>query len=310
MTKPRISVCLTHYNRPEKLGATLESLTRQTRMPDEIFLWDDYSPNDPRDVVRAWQDRFPHFVFHRNDRNLNMPGNLNAVISQATGDYIANLHDADEFDPRLIELWADALDRHPSAGMVYCGLESPVPGAGASKFWLNPAIPPLSNGVKFFEKHFLHRWSSLIWGTTMVRKSVYDQLLPFRSQFRNWADVDMWMRISLNFDIAYVDLPLIKTDEGDTPLRGFDWGKVFIQHRMVEDAIRLYCEKTERKAGLPLLIQHMNLLQRWIRHMASGIRQRDLIRLQKGAVLFGSVLRNSVSPQRDDPPPRKPDPIR
>ena len=296
MPYPRISVCITHYNRPEKLKATLESLARQTRIPDEVFLWDDCSPNDPTEVARAWEHRFAHFVYHRNERNLNMPGNLNAVISKATGDYIANLHDADEFDPQLIERWADALDRHPSAGMVYCGLESPIPSADRPKFWLDATIPPISNGIEFFRTRFMHKWSSVIWGTAMVRKSVYEKLLPFRAEFRNWADVDMWMRISLNYNVAYVDLPLIRTDEGETPLRGFNWEKIFIQHRMVEAGIRLFCEKTGRKPSLPLFIQRLNLVQRWMRHMASGVKQRDLDRLQKGALYFGSVLRNSVLP--------------
>ena len=115
---PRISVCITHYNRPEKLGVTLESLLRQTRMPDEIFLWDDCSPKDPSEIVSKWQDKFPHFKYYRNQTNLNMPGNLNEVLSQATGDFIANLHDADEYHPRLIELWLERLIQYPSAGMV------------------------------------------------------------------------------------------------------------------------------------------------------------------------------------------------
>jgi glycosyltransferase involved in cell wall biosynthesis len=297
---PRVSVCLTHYNRPEKLSATLESLARQTRLPDEVFLWDDCSPDDPTAVAVRWKRAFPHFVYHRNDSNLNMPGNLNAVVSQATGDYIANLHDADEFDPRLIELWADSLDRYPSAGMVYCGLESPMPGANGSKFWLNPKISPVTKGTEFFEAHFLHKWSSPIWGTTMVRKSVYEKLLPFRSQFQNWADVDMWMRVSLHHDVAYVDLPLIKTDEGETPLRGFGWERVFIQHRMVEEGIRLYCAKTGRKFGSLLLLQHLNLLRRWLRHMTSGVRQRDLDRIRTGVCYLKKVLGNSVPPQIDN----------
>lgn len=296
---PRISVCLTHYNRPEKLGATLESLSRQTRMPDEIFVWDDCSPNDPTEVVRTWTDRFPHFVYHRNKQNLNMPANLNAVISQATGDYIANLHDADEFDPQLIELWADALEKYPSAGMVFCGLESPRPGE-APKLWLNKSISPLSNGIEFFRTRFLYKWSSLIWGTAMVRKSVYEKLLPFRAEFRNWADVDMWMRIALNYDVAYVDQPLIKTDEGDTPLRGFSWEKVFIQHRMMEDGIKLYCAKTDRDAVFPLLAQHANLIQRWGRHMASAIQIQDLGRIHQGMKYLPQVLLNSVLPQKQD----------
>jgi len=295
--RPRISVCITHYNRPEKLGATLESLSRQTLMPDEIFLWDDCSPNDPSEVVMAWKHKFPHFVYHRNESNLNMPGNLNAVISQATGDFIANLHDADVFHPDLIKSWATALIDYPSAGMVYCGLESPRKDNAPSRFWLNSEIAKLSNGIEYFKKYLLFRWSSPIWGTVMVRKSVYEELLPFLEKYRNWADVDMWMRIISSHDIAYVDRPLIKTDESETSLRKFDWTAVFIQHRMVEDGIRLYCEKTGQSAIFLLLIQHANLLQRWIRHMTSGLRERDWARIKCGVAHFPDILVNAVEPR-------------
>lgn len=126
----KLSVCLTHYNRPHLLGRTLESLARQTRPPDEVFVRDDASPRDPTDVARSFAGRFRHFVYHRNPANLGMPGNLNAVIGQATGDLVANLHDADVFHPTLLEKWEQALHRQPRAGLVFCGLEEPGSRAG------------------------------------------------------------------------------------------------------------------------------------------------------------------------------------
>lgn len=295
--RPRISVCMTHYNRVEKLNATLASLANQTWIPDEVFVRDDCSPIDPAEVAMKWASAFPHFEYHRNEHNLNMPGNLNAVISQATGEFIANLHDADEFHPELIESWAKALMEFPSAGMVYCGLESPQKNDAPSRFWLNSNIPKLSKGIEYFERHYLYRWSSPIWGTAMVRKCVYDKLLPFREKYRNWADVNMWMRIALDHDIAYVDRPLIKTDESETSLRSFDWEAVFIQHRMMEDAISLYSKKSGKCLELVLFLQRCNLVCRWGRHMTSGMLRRDARRLREGFRNLHDVLLNSVKPR-------------
>ena len=226
----KLSVCLTHYNRPHLLAASLESLARQTRVPDEVLLWDDNSPNDPTDVARAYSTRFPKLIYHRNERNLGMPGNLNAVLSRASGDLIANLHDADEFHPTLLQKWEEALVSHPNAGMVFCGLDAAGKSDGAGAVWIHPCAE-CTEGRDFFHRHFVGTVGSVIWGTVMVRREVYERHLPFDPQFRNWADVDMWMRVCSTHDIAYVPEALITLDHSPTPVRAFSWEKFLITHR-------------------------------------------------------------------------------
>lgn len=227
----KISVCLTHYNRPHLLAATLESLARQTRVPDEVLLWDDCSPNDPTEVARAYKARFPRFVYQRNSRNLGMPGNLNAVLAAASGDLIANLHDADVFHPELLQKWEHALLAHPQAGLVFCGLDASTGTTQGERIWIHPCAK-YAGGHDFFRDHYVGTTSSMIWGTVMVRRDVYEKHLPFDPQFRNWADVDMWMRICRTDGIAYVPEALIKLDHTPTPVRGFSWDKFLITHRM------------------------------------------------------------------------------
>lgn len=43
----------------------------------------------------------------------------------------------------------------------------------------------------------------------MARRDVYEQLGWFDPQFGNFSDVDMWIRIACNYDVAYVDEILI-----------------------------------------------------------------------------------------------------
>ncbi len=262
---PKISVCMTHYNRPDKLAATLESLARQTRLPDEVFLWDDCSPNDPTKIACSFAGRFPHFVYHRNVTNVGMPRNLNDVIRQATGDYVANLHDADEFHPTLLEKWADTLSKYPDAGLVFCGLDDAAKSGGTGKVWLHD-VETYTSGREFFRRHYLGSSSSKIWGTVMVRRSVYEAYLPFDEQFRNWADVDMWMRICRTHGIAYVREALLVLDRTPTAQREFSWGKFIIVHRM--PFVNIYrmantpselCEwlKIQRRAAYILYLRHL-----------------------------------------------------
>ena len=208
----KLSVVLTTFSRAHLLGHTLESIAAQTRRPDELIVSDDYSPDDTARVVESWRKTFPGLVYLRNERNLNMPGNLNKAVGSASGAYIANLHDGDTYAPTLLEKWESALDRHPSAGLVFCGLAGwPARTKQGGGILLFP-IDPLTKGREFFETHMLREIGCPIWGTVMARRSAYDTLLPFDPEFGFLSDVDMWTRMCLAHDIAYVDEPLILLD--------------------------------------------------------------------------------------------------
>jgi glycosyltransferase involved in cell wall biosynthesis len=257
----KISVCITHYNRPEKLGATLASLAAQTRQADEVFLWDDCSPNDPASVIREWKGRFTNFVYHRNERNLGMPGNLNAVISQATGDYIANLHDADIYHPTLLEKWSAALDAHPSAGLVFCR----VGGRNEQTERRLRDCGELTSGREFNRRYFLNAWrgSSPVWGTVMARRDAYEVLLPFDAKYGAIADVDMWMRMTLSRDAAFVNEELIRADHHShfIPSRGVRW-EVF------RNSVRLHRANVSRFGASAGILARLSTLAR--HHLVFG----------------------------------------
>lgn len=284
----RVSVCITHYNRPDKLAATLESLARQTRQPDEVFLWDDHSPRDPTEVALSFKNRFRHFVYHRNEQNLRMPGNLNAVVAQATGDFVANLHDADEFHPRLLEKWEAALVKNSTAGLVFCGLDAATKSQGAAPVWIHDFVE-CSPGRSFFKNVYVASSSSPIWGTVMVRREAYARHLPFDSRFRAWADVDMWMRICGTHDIAYVAEPLIILDHSPTPARAFSWEKFLITHRMPTVNIhRIAANDVERKEWLA---RQQRWTRRWyLKHLSGRLVRGEIRPFFEGLALWRESL--------------------
>ena len=241
----KLSVCITTYNRVASLDRTLKSLAAQTRLPDELIISDDCSPDDPVHVVDKWRDQFPRVRYNRNSRNLNMPGNLNAAMGLTTGEYVANLHDADEFDPSLLAEWEKALDVHPTAGFVFCGVGSNLHHKEFGNNVDLHDVLPFTTGHEFFERYFLHKFSSIVWGTVMARRSVYEELLPFDETFGFVSDVDMWMRMCFDHDVAYVRKPLIILDHSPTEERGsgtFNWKWLDISRKMQEINIRHFYE--------------------------------------------------------------------
>ena len=308
----RLSVCVTTYNRAALLDRTLASLAAQTRQPDELIVSDNCSGDGTALVAAKWRPAFAKFVYRRNAANLYMPGNLNSCVSAASGEYIANLHDADVFDATLLQKWEAALDRHPSAGFVFCGVSTgettDVRESNPRVVRLNRStvlhryprkmvylhdVEPITAGREFFERHLLHVPYSIVWGTVMARRDTYRKLLPFDSQFGLISDVDMWMRVCRHFDIAYVREPLIHLDDSPSPGRDFDWNRTEALRRMHRLNIeRFYGDSPERLARE--LTRHTWVFRRWyVRKIVALAAQRRLVMAATGIRL---LLRRHQSP--------------
>ena len=268
---PSISVCITHYNRPSTLGATLESLAVQTRPPCEVFLWDDCSPFDPAEVIGTYRDRFKHFHYERNSANLGMPGNLNAVIRQAKGDYVANLHDADVYHPELLEAWAEVLDADKTEGLAFCR-DSRWNNKRFTKFW-SPEPEAITEGRHFFEHYFHKRLDSLIWGTAMVRRALYEELLPFDAAYSSWADVDMWMRCCARCKIGYVPRNMIQLDQNPTHETRFSFSRMAMLNQMTLENVKRIYEVEEREVFAQQ--QYRAWKRRWLQWMLGRCRRAD-----------------------------------
>lgn len=280
-----LSVVLTTYRRARVLDRTFASIAAQTRVPDELVVSDDCSPDDTPRVVEAWRSRFPRLVSRRNEKNLNMPGNLNAGVGAATGDLVVNLHDGDTYERTLFEKWERALDTHPTAGLAFCGLANwPVAtkhGNGILLFDVEPFTP----GRTFFEKHLIRQVGCPIWGTVMARRSAYEKLLPFDARFGFVSDVDMWMRVCLEHDIAYVNEPLIELDHTPTVQRtlgSYNWQWLELVRQIhLANIDRFFADDPERRRRE--LRMHDRMFQRfWAARLLGRLRSRDLAGLRRG----------------------------
>ena len=285
----KLSVVLTTYRRAPLLDRTLASIAAQTRLPDELIVSDDCSPDDTVGVVAGWRERLPGLVYLRNETNLNMPGNLNAALRATAGTYVANLHDGDEYDPTLLEKWERALDGNPTAGMVFCGLGGWPAATKQGGGVLLHDFAPFTEGRLFFERHLLHEVGCPIWGTVMARRSAYETLLPFDARFGFLADVDMWMRMCLDHDMAYVNEPLIRLDHSPSDQRkmgSYNWQWLeWARQIHVANIERFFAADPVRRARE--LETHRRVFQRFCAARLVGrILHGDIVGLRGGLAMI------------------------
>jgi glycosyltransferase involved in cell wall biosynthesis len=207
----RVSIVLTAYNRADALRLTLDSLLNQTFEDFELLICDDVSRDRTETVGREYAARDSRIIYHRNSRNLGMPGNLNEGIRRSRGSFIAILHDGDIYEPELIQKWTSALECHPGAAFVFNQYRLMRAGGETAIIYSEP-LPAAFAGRKLLEEIYFRRWlfDSPVWGTVMARRTAYLEAGLFDARFGCVADVDMWMRLAEKYEVAYVGEPLIR----------------------------------------------------------------------------------------------------
>ena len=132
----KVSVIMTVLNEGDALRPLLDSLTRQTRPPDEVVIADGGSTDDTLAVMREYEGRLPLHVIETPGANIAQ--GRNAAIRVAAGEVIASTDAGVRCEPDWLEKLIGPLTRGPK----------PAPAAEAGEvmavagfFHSDPATP-------------------------------------------------------------------------------------------------------------------------------------------------------------------------
>lgn len=153
--QPRVSVCVTHFSRPQKLRVALESLKRQTYQNFEVIVVDDGSP-DPavqRELAAIREEIAPlgWRLLSQENRYLGAARNFGA--RHASGDYLIFMDDDNAAKPHEISTFV-AVAQRTGAQIVttfYDGfeadedLEAPTPAVRFTPFGGDATLGVLTN---------------------------------------------------------------------------------------------------------------------------------------------------------------------
>lgn len=201
----KVSVCLLTYNHVDLVDSTIQSVLDQTVEDYEVIVSDDCSTDGTWERILDLAAGNTKIRAVRTARNLGMPGNANFAVSQSQRPYIALLHHDDIYRNDLLEKWAGALDRHPDVAFVFNRY-----GVYESDRIYAEALPGEHLDGRWFLKNVLFpRWGCAVRGTAMIRKDAWLQLGGMRERFNLLADIDLWMRLAVSWNVGYVNEPVI-----------------------------------------------------------------------------------------------------
>ena len=114
--KLKISVIIATRNRCSLLKKALESLTRQSRPPDEVIVVDNNSTDDTRKICEDMRNVLPLTYVFEGRKGASFA--RNAGIRKATGDIICFIDDDCIADERWLEYMEEPFIRDPDIACV------------------------------------------------------------------------------------------------------------------------------------------------------------------------------------------------
>ena len=114
-----VSIALCTYNGERFLQQQLDSLARQTQLPDEVIVSDDASTDGTIAILESWKNSvpFPVKIYHHVPAGVNK--NFENVISLCTKDIILICDQDDIWIENKIERLVKILDENPQIGAVF-----------------------------------------------------------------------------------------------------------------------------------------------------------------------------------------------
>lgn len=199
---PKVSVVIPTHNRPVFLTKAIRSVLEQTYQDVEIIVVDDASNEETARVLERLQD--PKIRYFRHAANRGEAASTNTGIRNATGAYIAFLHDDDTWLPQKLELQVRFLDRSDSKiGAVYGGFLRVNAETGKAL----GAVIPQKRGYLFRE--LCSKNCIGVPSTVLLRRECFATVGLFDEDIDVGSDYDMWIRLSRRYQFDYIEAPLV-----------------------------------------------------------------------------------------------------
>jgi len=101
-TPPKLSICISTFNRAAFIGETLESIVSQATENCEIVVSDNASPDNTENVVGQYERRCSCLRYIKHDTDLGMDRNYDRALELARGEYCWLLSDDDPLKPGAV----------------------------------------------------------------------------------------------------------------------------------------------------------------------------------------------------------------
>jgi glycosyltransferase involved in cell wall biosynthesis len=198
---PKVSVIIPTYNRAKLVERAINSVLVQTFKDFELFIIDDASTDNTKQIVKKFRDERIKIIHHQ--KNKGGSAARNTGIKTAIGEYIAFLDDDDEWIPTKLEKQMRFFERcKRNVGLIYSWAE--IIDEKKDLF-----VKSQSKVKGTFLREILER-SFLISSTVIVKKACFHSVGLFDENFISCQDREMWTRIATRYEVELLPECLVR----------------------------------------------------------------------------------------------------
>ncbi|MGH1469232.1 MAG: glycosyltransferase family 2 protein [Bdellovibrionales bacterium] len=255
MQNMKVSAIIPTYNRPETTIRAVKSILAQTHPCDEIIIIDDCSTDDSLKAIKTFikENKLTHVETFKLPKNLGVSGARNEGVRQASNPWLAFLDSDDEWHPLKLEKQlqslkeSDCLISHTHENWVRNG--NPVNQKGKHKkyggFVYDKCIDMCFIGPS----------------TSIIHKDIFNNVGLFDESFTVCEDYDLWLRITPEYEVNYIDEALLikhggHDDQLSTAFKGMDYWRALALKKQLNNpllnptSLILTKEKLEEKVRI------------------------------------------------------------
>jgi glycosyltransferase involved in cell wall biosynthesis len=195
-----VGIIIPAFNAAKYLPVALESVFSQTFDDWQILLVDDGSTDNTAEVITPFLDRFGSKIKYIKQDNRGLPAARNTAIRASTTEFLALLDADDVWLPCRLSESLKVLAERPQAGLAY-GLITQIDSEGrlGGTFEGNPRY---AEGQ--IAPYIYMRKVELPCPTITFRRRCIDEVGMFDETMRATEDRDLWLRIALRHEVAFV----------------------------------------------------------------------------------------------------------
>jgi len=210
-TGPVITVVLPTYRRPHLVGRAIQSVLNQTYPKFEVYVYDNASGDETRDVVLSFAVRDSRVKYHCHSENIGALRNFVFGAERVQTEFLVFLGDDDLILPGFFQTAMDAFERHQSP-MMFLGNQifaNPDGAVIALPFagWPEGLYQPPDAFFQWIKAPFG-------WSSAMFRRAAVENVGGLEASAAEFLDGDLMAKVASRYAVVFSPTPCAVFFEG------------------------------------------------------------------------------------------------
>ena len=216
------SVIVPIYNKSLYIEKCLHSILNQTLKDFEIIVVNDGSTDNGQEKVIKFieQNKLQSTSAIKLITQINSGVSVarNNGVKVAKYSYIAFLDADDWWEPTYLECMKSMIEDYPEAGIY--GSNYYIVKNGRTQLSTIGVEKDFEKGIINYCQVYAKTLCMPLWtGATVIRKTIFESFNGFKAELRFGEDFDLWIRVALKYDVAFLKKPLANYNQ-DVELKG------------------------------------------------------------------------------------------